>query len=851
MAESVSPFFKPLNCTPPVPSLGTVSLLSPSITALSDSVLSTHPAIPRNPHPAHITLLSKDEYRAYTSNPSKTPFEAIDTSKIYPVGVSQRKHVWFIPVLWNAANIWRTKNGFNIKDFHITLSSHDAHDIDKSPSTVLPTEQTTNINNTPIPPALDLDPLDQLFLSSHLRNDPPEVQLQWATHLIHSHPTSERGYLRLADLSYTQPWPKLAMLSYHAALMRSDSEPRRAYYTRKLTSCLESTEFGPLLTEAEATHLTSTLPADLLHTLTAPWPPLPLPEVHLTRPTLPRTQYHTLNPAYKLPRFFSWIIPCHLAAMSTPRTAADITALSALSIPHILTLSEPLPPSWFPTSTNTFIPVPNYHPPTTHQTDHALHLILSSPATLVHCGGGKGRAGTILACYLALFGFTPPSTPTFGTGPPKMAAKAAVEILRKIRPGSIETERQERFVDAYVALAWKRYSRGEALIGGIAEPAGERLDVSGVVDGAETVVLVGVQGSGKSSFARMCKARNSNVVVNEALRLRRNKVLIVDRCNATIAERKEWAVGRTVAVWFDYDTELCTSRAETRSTHETLPSYLARAAITSMALLLEPPTLQEGFTGVVRVRGFDNARELADLLFGVPAMKKFIRTRHLLDLGSATRDDLVVSREDLHTRFNTPVIVEEKVDGANIGFSLSNDEIRVQNRSHYISSSDQAQFAKLDMWLERRAGSLRRVLGRDPAVQERYVLYGEWLAATHSIPYDRLSDYFLAFDLYDRVQDRFAGRDELRGLLSGSGIKVVPEIYRGVLEGEEMLLGFLERESMFASGVRVEGVVVRWEESGERGKVVRSDFIEGGRHWSKNEYRKNGLARDVESEEGE
>lgn len=53
---------------------------------------------------------------------------------------------------------------------------------------------------------------------------------------------------------------------------------------------------------------------------------------------------------------------------------------------------------------------------------------------LVYCGGGKGRAGTVVACYLAACGFkilNPYITQ------PEMAASEAVNVLRSIRPGSM------------------------------------------------------------------------------------------------------------------------------------------------------------------------------------------------------------------------------------------------------------------------------------------------------------------------------------------------------------------------------------------------------------------------------
>ncbi|CAE6506924.1 unnamed protein product [Rhizoctonia solani] len=126
---------------------------------------------------------------------------------------------------------------------------------------------------------------------------------------------------------------------------------------------------------------------------------------------------------YTLPRFFRWVVPFYMALMSTPRNADDITALAspAVGICHVLTLTQeaPLPDIWFRQVAtahirHTHVPIPNYKPPTLEQMDIILRRIHEpggSPV-LVHCGGGKGRAGTVAACYLAAFGFKPiPSNP--------------------------------------------------------------------------------------------------------------------------------------------------------------------------------------------------------------------------------------------------------------------------------------------------------------------------------------------------------------------------------------------------------------------------------------------------------
>jgi atypical dual specificity phosphatase len=189
-----------------------------------------------------------------------------------------------------------------------------------------------------------------------------------------------------------------------------------------------------------------------------------------------------------------------------------------------------------------------------------------------------------------------------------------------------------------------------------------------------------------------------------------------------------------------------------------------------------------------------------------------------------------------------------QVDGANMGISLSaNRQILVQNRAHYVNPSTHEQFKKLGIWVERHKHDLYRVLHRDDHFTERFILFGEWLSATHAIPYTKLPDRFLAFDLYDRRTDSYCDRRALARLLAPTAIHMVPVIVEGRVPGDEELRSMVQKQSLYWDG-RIEGIYLKVDRNGRvvaRGKVVRADFIPGNEHWTKGNLRMNGMEADV------
>ena len=219
---------------------------------------------------------------------------------------------------------------------------------------------------------------------------------------------------------------------------------------------------------------------------------------------------------------------------------------------------------------------------------------------------------------------------------------------------------------------------------------------------------------------------------------------------------------------------------------------------------------------------------------------KFPHTPHLTWLGTAEpRVDKVLSPEARDAFFDGEIVVEEKIDGANVGISVGLDgQVRVQNRGTYVGPGAHPQFGPLWEWVAKRTDALVETLGT------ALVLFGEWCFAVHSVRYDRLPDWLLGFDIYDRAARCFWSTERRDEVLRQLSAHSVPEIARGRLAGDE-LLHMLDQRSTVGSSLR-EGLYLRREESGRleaRAKLVRAEFVQAiSAHWTKRELEKNILA---------
>lgn len=253
---------------------------------------------------------------------------------------------------------------------------------------------------------------------------------------------------------------------------------------------------------------------------------------------------------------------------------------------------------------------------------------------------------------------------------------------------------------------------------------------------------------------------------------------------------------------------------------------------------------------------------------------KYPRTRHISGSRRQPGDEDMTD-EPFATLRDRHIVVEEKIDGANSGISFdSNDELQLQSRGHFLTGGPREKhFALFKTWASTHRSRLHELLG------QRYIVFGEWVLAKHTIFYDTLPHYFLEFDVFDRESQSFLSTARRRRFFEDSPITSVPVLHEGRIESEVALrrmvgpslyksAGWLPALSDAAREANVdpaqahretdhsidsEGLYLKVEEGDEvtgRFKFVRESFltsvVDSGSHWLSRPIVRNQLADGVD-----
>jgi RNA ligase len=234
---------------------------------------------------------------------------------------------------------------------------------------------------------------------------------------------------------------------------------------------------------------------------------------------------------------------------------------------------------------------------------------------------------------------------------------------------------------------------------------------------------------------------------------------------------------------------------------------------------------------------------------------KYPRTPHLFGSTGTPDDKRLGEAESLRFIADESLIVEEKLDGTNVGIHFSESgNLVLQCRGHLITEGMHPQYDLFKQWVTVKRSVLESRLG------QRFILFGEWVYARHSIHYQRLSHYFFEFDVFDKKLASYLDLRQRTELLDETGIETVPVLHTGAIGRSELerLIGPSRFDGRFENPRTgkadhlMEGLYLRTETDGAvsgRAKFVRPEFVEKvqqSTHWQHQAVVPNRLADDVD-----
>jgi hypothetical protein len=172
-----------------------------------------------------------------------------------------------------------------------------------------------------------------------------------------------------------------------------------------------------------------------------------------------------------------------------------------------------------------------------------------------------------------------------------------------------------------------------------------------------------------------------------------------------------------------------------------------------------------------------------------------------------TIDDISI---DYDIKFPIDYWTQEKIDGANMGVSWDDGPI-LRDRKHIltkgyskIKTPAKSQFVPAWNWIHEHEFDIKKV---ERLWESPITIYGEWMFLKHSIYYDKLPDFFVAYDIYSVIHKKFLSPDVMKDLLSETNIKFINPYKKTFLSINDIVKES-EKESEYREGI-VEGIVLK------------------------------------------
>lgn len=217
------------------------------------------------------------------------------------------------------------------------------------------------------------------------------------------------------------------------------------------------------------------------------------------------------------------------------------------------------------------------------------------------------------------------------------------------------------------------------------------------------------------------------------------------------------------------------------------------------------------------------------IMFKPLTVKNYGSIPHLPNSRLGTSDSCVNSGQSRIANEKTSdrsrrIIVQEKLDGSNVGVCKLNGVIYALTRAGYVaSSSPYKQHQYFSSWVRKHYERFNSVLLEGERV------CGEWLLQAHGTRYELIHEPFVVFDMFYSTNERFTYKDLLARLESKF---ITPKVIHNDMYGFsiDQAINALGSRGFHGALDKVEGAVWRIEKNDKVQflcKYVRPDKVDG------------------------
>lgn len=186
-------------------------------------------------------------------------------------------------------------------------------------------------------------------------------------------------------------------------------------------------------------------------------------------------------------------------------------------------------------------------------------------------------------------------------------------------------------------------------------------------------------------------------------------------------------------------------------------------------------------------------------------------------LGSKVDKSGVLTKYETNELLSNRLVFQEKLDGCPVQMYVTKlGDVSVHQKGRAVPKNE--RFKQLYSWISRNEGLIINYISTD------LIVFGEWMADRNIVFYNKLPDFFIVCDVYEKESGTYLSTERIEQLCSLLNIHTAPVIRQGVYDIDN-IKRMAQSESCFGDDV-VEGIYIRMED--EYKVIDRAQYIYPG-----------------------